>query len=164
MLNQHDDMRQPAAEEWVLYGILGSEYHKWLERANAHLLLASEDTMHYALAPLSLMDFVDPSARQMFDLILKADTPLLKTFVSQHMDEPLKPFYRRLVVLQEIGKEFLMPFDYDIFVHYVCEVRITRLDKEYVTFKGKDPAKARECARAIACLRLAQSDLIDKLP
>jgi DNA primase len=155
----------PTSEEWVLHGILCYEGDGWLERANSRLLLSSDDMMPYALAPLGIEDFTDRDARRLMDLIIKARQAgeTYADYLHEHVERPLQASYKRIVDLDEIGKTFLMPFDYDIFVHYVYEVRIKRLIKERPTFEAKDPAKARECAMAIACLRLAQEDLLDTM-
>lgn len=160
---KQETLGAPTSEEWVLHGILCNEFDDWLARANACLFIASHAPMPYALAPLALEDFADRDTRRLMDLILKSQVAResFADYLGEHVERGLQATYKRVVDLDDIGKEFLMPFNYDIFVHYVCEVRITRLSREHIAFEGKDAAKARECSRAIACLRLSQQDLID---
>jgi hypothetical protein len=54
-----------------------------------------------------------------------------------------------------------LTFDYETFIGRVYVLRLTRLRKERPTFEAKDPARARECAMAIACLQMAMEDLQD---
>lgn len=155
----------PTSEEWVLHGILCYEADGWLARANACILIASDDMMPYALAPLGTDDFTDRDTKRLMDLVLKARQAgeTFADYLHEHVDRPLQAPYKRVVDLDEIGKTFLMPFDYEIFIHYVYEVRIKRLIRDRAAFEAKEPAKARECAMAIACLRLAQEDLLDTI-
>lgn len=145
----------PTNEEWVLHGILRNEADAWLTRANSCLLIASDSPMPYALAPLSAQDFTDAQLRRFFEICAKSQAA--ETMIRANIDKPLEALYERIKHLDEIGQQFGLTFDYDVFIERVYELRLARLQREHPTFEG---AKARECAMAIACLHLAAEELI----
>lgn len=152
----------PTNEEWVLHGILENDADKWLDRANEGLASASDDPMPYALGPVSVDDFTDPKSKQIFALILQSDAPLLKAYVSHHMDDSLRPFYERLTALNEIGKVYFIPsLTHNAFLSCVYIIRMDRLRTEYAMLQPGNTARARECAIAIGGLQLAWEDLIE---
>ena len=161
-MKQQATTPEPTTEEWVLHGVMMNQENNWLQHGNARLITASDDDMIYALAPLSGQDFTDARLRQMFDMILLAqrEGQDFVSYLDSHVDKPLEATYQRLQALEDIGKTFGLYFNFNVFVDRVYELRLARLRKERPTFEGKDPAKARECAMAIACLQLAQEDLI----
>lgn len=148
----------PTTEEWVLHGILCNEADGWLARANACLFIASDSPMPYALAPLNEQDFTDPHLRRFFAVSIKAQAA--EEMIKGHIDASLERVYERIKGLQAIGQEFGLSFDYDVFIDRVYALRLDRLRKERPTYEAKDPMKARECAIGIACLQLAQEDLV----
>lgn len=147
----------PTNEEWVLHGILINEADGWLTRANACLLIASDSPMPYALAPLSAQDFTDAQLRRFFEVCAKSQAE--GQMIRGNIDKPLEALYERIKHLDEIGNQLFITFNYDIFIHRMYELRLSRLRKERPTYEGKEPAKARECAMAIGCLQLASEDL-----
>lgn len=148
----------PTTEEWVLHGILTHEADSWLVRANSCLLIASDSPMPYALAPLSAQDFTDPQTRRFFEISAKSQAA--EEMIRGNIDKSLEALYERIKGLNTIGDALGIPFDYDIFISHVYELRLKRLRKERPTFEGKDVSKARECAMAIACLQLAAEEMI----
>lgn len=148
----------PTTEEWVLHGIIVNEHEDWLTRANNRLFVASVDTMPYALAPLSLQDFTEPSSRRLMELILKGQD-VASLYVEGNLIADLKPAYERIARLDAIGKDYNLSFDFNVFVGRVYSLRLKRLRQERPTFEAKEPAKARECAIAIACLMMATEEL-----
>jgi DNA primase catalytic core len=151
----------PTTEEWVLHGILCNEADRWLARANACLFIASDSPMPYALAPLNEQDFTDPQLRRFFVASVKAQAA--EEMIKGHIDASLERVYERIKGLIAIGKEFNLSFDYDVFIDRVYALRLDRLRKERPTYEAKDPAKARECAIGIACIQMAQEDLLDTI-
>jgi DNA primase len=139
----------PTLEEWVVHGLLVNEDEDWLTRANTRLLIASVDNLPYALAPLSIQDFTEAPTRRLMDLILKGESPA-DLYVEGKLELALRKPYERIATLDSIGKDYNLSFDFNVFV-----------DAVYELIADKDPSKSRECARAIACLRLAQEDLIE---
>jgi DNA primase len=151
----------PTTEEWVLHGILCNEADGWLARANACLFIASDSPIPYALAPLNEQDFIDPQLRRFFAASVKAQAA--EEMIKGHIDASLERVYERIKGLQTIGKEFNLSFDYDVFIDRVYALRLDRLRKERPTYEAKDPMKARECAIGIACIQMAQEDLLDTI-
>lgn len=144
----------PTMEEWVLHGLLVNEDEDWLTRANTRLMIASVENLPYALASLSIQDFTEPAMRRLIDLILKGQDPAI-LYTEGKMELALRVPYERIFRLDLIGKEYGLNFDFNVFVDAVYELRIKRL------MTDRDSSKARECAMAIACLRMAQEDLIE---
>jgi DNA primase len=158
---KHDPSPLPTTEEWVLHGIVVNEADFWLTRANSCLLIASDDPMPYALAPLSELDFSTPILKRLFAICLKSQSA--QEMIGASIDSPLEKTYKRIKNLDAIGKEFGLTFSYDVFIDRVYQLRLDRLRKERPTFEAKEPAKARECAMAIGCITLAQEDVMERL-
>jgi hypothetical protein len=85
---------------------------------------------------------------------LKGESPA-DLYVEGKLELALRKPYERIATLDSIGKDYNLSFDFNVFVDAVYELRIARL------IADKDPSKSRECARAIACLRMAQEELFE---
>lgn len=154
----------PTNEEWIVHALLVHDDDYWYERASAALDTITTDSLPYALAPLSLNDFIEKIPHiviaQMVRLVNEKQRPLHETVEAYFRGGNNQEIYERLEATE--GRSHILggpgALTYDEFISAVFELRIARLKRDINNCK--DEALIRECSLGIAVLSLGIEELV----